>query len=700
MDRLLNTKASSERASRRKKRGEALVDQLVDLELIKKTKNEDGFLIQGNNLIPELKSVYIEAPAGLITVFGTYDGMQVYEADHYNGAVYSYGLLSTYDYVSKRYYDTGFGLDSWHSILIQGQKEADILIAAPYSNMVASQFVRNGSFYNTVPIGNIFEPSYQYPDSWPKAGVFPHISEQAWLSIAGTDLLYNNTINANIHHEVVKSGHLSKNSSLGGRTMFSDQLVSFWRPTATAFPLPVSAGYREVRPVRFIEYPFDNSIRYFGTIVEELEGVLTYDRLSLESILPDIADPPETHTGPLMPTELRNIILSDPVCSARPSGAFVAFSGIDERPTIFTIIDFTATEQLKYQTAPPGSNSADQDFFFDDDNIEDRKWRISCHWYNMETGETWSFTADQFWDLLRDRVRNLSIAADWRTASSSSTVDADWHAALATLWQWFGRPNHDFQVPHDTWTFPAENDEIYTWSRYYGNIKIDRDGIHGLEPADVLVPQIVTDTDGVRPTIRYSGLFGEDEDAGEEGQHRYICVCEKLERAFPDEDLPQGQKEIKGIFVGTPFVEEGWIEVPMLQITPIEGRTWSLVHVRIVFHNMALIENLEGNNLIDHVMLLGVARERYIDEETEAEVINYYPCNIDYNTNSGGQWKLAPRYPSLNTLDPVFGERFSVEMSLYGDSVLSLEMMKYLSHPAAMSQAPFGPYDGYYSGLP
>ena len=384
MDRLLNTKASSERASRRKKRGEALIDQLVSLGLTKKTKNEDGFLIQGNNLIPELKSVFIEAPAGLITVFGTYYGMQVYEADGYTGAVYSFGTLSTYDFITKRYIETGSGVGEWYSILIQGQKTDDILAVAPYSNMATSQFLRNGSFYNTTPIG-IISPSYQYPDSWPTAGVFPCVSEQVWLSLAGTDLIYNSSVNADVHHEIVVSGHLSKNSLLGGRTMFSEQVVSFWRPTATAFPLPVSSGYREVRPVRYMDYPFgSDSIRYFGTIVEEREGVLSYDRIPLDKILPDINDPPETHTGSLMPEELRNITLTDPECSLRPSGAFVAFSGIDKRPIIFTILDYTSTEQLKHSVYPPGQNSSDQEYF--DNNIEERKWRISCHCFNMETG--------------------------------------------------------------------------------------------------------------------------------------------------------------------------------------------------------------------------------------------------------------------------------------------------------------------------
>jgi hypothetical protein len=684
---LLNIRASSERASRRKKRGEAAVDLITDLGLIKKTRTENGFLVQGNNLIPELKTAYIEAPAGLITVFGTFYGTQVYESDFFAGAVYSSQFLSTYDSVLKKYAETGLGLDAWYLILLQGQPESQVLEASPYSNMNPARFTRNASWFNTDPIGHLSGSSYQYPDSWQTAGVFPTQYESVWLSLAGTDMLYEETINACVHHEVARIGHLSGNSSLGGKTMFSQQQVGIWRPTATGFPLPVSGGYREVQPVRFTDYPFQETIRYFGTFVEYNEGILSYERLNLSTILPDPDNIPPTHTGAVMPAGLRTIMLDNVNCSCRPSGAFLAFSAVDIKPFVFTIIDLTSTEQKKHAVNPPSANSPDQDFF--DSNVEERKWRISCHWLNMETGETWSFTADQFWDLLRQRVRVLSIDEDWRVAASSNAVDAGWHAALAVLWQWFGRPTHNFQVPHDTWTFHAENNDIYAWSRYYGNIKIDRTGIYGLAAGDIIVPQVVIDNDGIRPTIRYSGFLGEE---GEE-QHRYLCVCEKMERATPGEDLPQGQKEVKGIYYGTPFLVDGWAQMTPFLIEE-EEKTWSLVHVRIVFHR---IEGDESD--IDHIMLLGMARERYLDDELN-EIINYYSCYIDYNSESGGKWVIAAKYPGVDAIDPVFGERFSVEMSLFGDNVLSPEMMKYLSPPAAMSQIPMGPYNGYYSGLP
>ncbi|NIP52124.1 MAG: hypothetical protein GWN61_10730, partial [candidate division Zixibacteria bacterium] len=128
-------------------------------------RNEEGFVIEGKNLIPELKTAVIIAPAGLITVFGTFYGLRIYESDYFAGAVYSGQDLRTYDYLLKEYYDTGLGLNTQFKLLVQGQSEGVILETVPYSNMNTTQFLRNGSYYDTVPIGQLDGSSYQYPDS-------------------------------------------------------------------------------------------------------------------------------------------------------------------------------------------------------------------------------------------------------------------------------------------------------------------------------------------------------------------------------------------------------------------------------------------------------------------------------------------------------------------------------------------------------
>lgn len=680
MDSLLNIRAGSERASRRRKRGEAAVDLISTMGLPKKLKLEDGFTIQANNIIPDLKSAWIGAPAGLITVFGAYSGMKVYESDYFAGAVYSSGSMSTFDYVLKEYTDTGLGLGDGLLLLLQGQPEETILYNYPYSNMNTAWFLRNGSWYMTEPIGGIIPASYQYPDSWPTAGVFPCVEESAWLSLAGTDLIYDMTVNACVHHETVKIGHLSSNSQLGGRTMLTEQKVYTLRPPASAYRFPVSTGYREIRPVKYMDYPIQDGLRFFGTIVEYIDGIIFYDRINLETILHDPEDIPETHTGPVMPEPLREIMLHDEDCTCRPDN-FYAFSNIpDKKPVVFAIIDLTSTVNLQHMTG------ADKAYF--DANAKERKWRLSCHWLDMETGETWSFTGDQFWDLLDERVRNLTVGEDWETAPSSFYVDAGWRAAITVLDQWFGRPNHNFMVPHDTWNFHAEDGNIYAWSRYYGNIKITKAGIDGLDADGIRVPQIVTDTAGVRPTIFYSGLF---DNGVSEPYGGYICVCEKLDRATASEDLPQGNKEVLEIYTGSPFIEDGWSEIAPF-VKEVEGEAWSLVHVRVVFHKL-LTDGSES------LMLLGVARKMHLDNE-ENEVIQYYSGFLERNSITGGKWQLSGKYGQLDTIDPLYGDRMSVDMCLFGDNVLSPQMMKYPSPPHVMSQMPFGPYDDYYSGLP
>ena len=97
-------------------------------------------------------------------------------------------------------------------------------------------------------------------------------------------------------------------------------------------------------------------------------------------------------------------------------------------------------------------------------------------------------------------------------------------------------------------------------------------------------------------------------------------------------------------------------------------------------------------------MVLGIVRRLYLDEDEE-EQISYYSAVLQYNTDTGGDWSIAGKY-TVDTIDPVFGERWSADLCLFGDSVLSVKMKKYISPPWAASQSPCGPYSGYYSGLP
>ena len=278
---------------------------------------------------------------------------------------------------------------------------------------------------------------------------------------------------------------------------------------------------------------------------------------------------------------------------------------------------------------------------------------------------------------MQSKARNLSIGGTPETTS-------DWESANRMLRQFFSRPNRYFDVPHDTWTFNAADRNLYTWTRYYGSIKVAKDGLydfHGL-----YVPQVSVDNDGVRPTIRYSGEFL---DQDENPVERYICICEKLERSTESEELPQGRKEIYGIFLGTPFEENAWDQFGEFSLT-VEEETWTLCHVRVAYHE-------QKTDFSEDIVIIGIVRRLYTVDEVDK--VEYYSAVLGYNTQIGGDWTIAGKYIGIDTIDPVFGERWSADMCFFGDTVISLKMKQYISPPWATSQMPCGPYDGYYSGL-
>lgn len=687
---LLNIRSQSDRGARRKKRAEASIDFLATFGLLKKVRIEDGFTITASNVIPELKTARIDAPAGLLTVFSTFNGMSIHERDCYYVGAFLRSELFTFDFVTKKYIETlGVGIGEWVTTLLQGQPENVVLEYLPYANSTPATFLRNGSWANNTPGGDPGPGSFIYPDSWPVPCMAPYgVQESAWLATSGADIIYDGNSYSSMYNELSLIGYVSNNKGIGGRTLYSEQKLDPYNPTSSILFMPVTAGVMGVSFVAGFKIPFsstEETDRRFANIIKYDDTLYDYRTLLLSEILPDIADPPDTHTGDLMPAGLRSILLSDAGISGR-MGAFHALSSSPDRsPILFSTVDLTNTQQGPYAQGP------DVDWLEDPVNIEDRDWRLSCHFIDTETGESWSFTAAQFWDLLRARARNFTIDEDWRTAPSNDTYKAGWYAALAVFDQFFGRPNHNFVVPWDTWTFQADDGNIYSWTRYYGNLKIERTGLVGLTAGDILVPAVVTENDGTRPTIRYAGKFGESEIP------RYLCICEKLERATSSEDLVQGQKEILGMYVGTPFEVESWQEFGDFSIES-ETDTWTLCHVRVVYHDF-FEGDLPADNY-DSIMMIGIVRRRYVNQDTLEEVLEYFSAVLVYNSSTGGEWSVTGKYPGVDTIDPVYGERWSAEICLFGDDVLSPKMMKYLSQPFSASQLPYAPYDSYYSGLP
>ena len=665
---LLSHKSQGERASRRKPRATATVSLLATLGLLKKTRNEEGFMIQGNNVIPELKSSIVIPPAGIMTVFSTFYGSSIHESDHYLGAVYSRKDLYGSDYLLNEYLN-GFGGGGGFVLLLQGQPESQIIENFPWYNTAPTRYVRIASYYDLLPGGSFSGSTYTYPDSWPNITLFPTVNEQVIVLATGLDLIYDDNFLSSSGNEIFLSSHLGNGSNVGGRSCFFDQWLSNDRATSViSFPCP-SGSFLSVSPVTDDWYPSQGGVRFYGTVVYDIDDVWGYTRIPFEAILVDPDDIPDLHTGDVMPADLRNIILTDETTSIRPH-CFFSFSDEPDRfPLVFNTIDITSTLS-KYLSG------ADDDYL--DSNPAEGKWRLSAHWFDLETGESWSFASDQFFALLQSKARNLTITGTPETTS-------EWENAVRVFRQFFGRPNRYFDVPHDTWTFNAGDRNLYTWTRYYGSIKIDKLGIYDFP--GIYVPQVVIDNDGVRPTIRLSGVFVDTEGLPFD---RYICVCEKLERAVEAEDLPQGQREILGIYLGTPLIDEPWEPFGEF-LVEVEDEVWTLCHVRIAYH-----EQKEDSS--EEIMVLGIVRRLYLDEDEE-EQISYYSAVLQYNTDTGGDWSIAGKY-TVDTIDPVFGERWSADLCLFGDSVLSVKMKKYISPPWAASQSPCGPYSGYYSGLP
>ncbi|MCI5211421.1 MAG: hypothetical protein D3910_22155, partial [Candidatus Electrothrix sp. ATG2] len=472
----------------------------------------------------------------------------------------------------------------------------------------------------------------------------------------GVDLNYNGSSTFSSEVEIRVANYISNGSSISPRTCFFEQYLWSERPSFSIWPQPVSNGYVSVLPVEYQYYNFQDGRRFYATVVRFTDGVLSYDRIYLDTLLPDPASVPETHTGPVMPGQLRTIVLNEVQSTVRPQSFYSFSDGYDGEVMLFNVIDLTNTDNTL--------NNAGSDVTYFQNNPSQRKWRISCHFYNYGTGETWCFTADQFWDLLRQRVINLEIGESLEDAPSTSFNQDGWSAANNVLMHFFGRPNNHFHVPHDTWTFHGEDGDIYSWSRYYGNVRVTKSGIVGLESGDIVVPGVAALNGGVRPTIRYS------QPTGETDTHRYLCVCEKLERLEPDEDLPQGQKEVLGIFVGTPFLESVWTELPLLDIDS-DGEVWTLCHVRIAYHEY--FGSSTDLSFEESIMLLGIVRRLFVDQETGEQIIQYYSAYLMYNGNGTERWALSGRY-NINTIDPVYGERWSADMTLFGDTILSRKM--------------------------
>ena len=663
-----------QRAAKLKKRALSTLELTASLDLPASTSVFNGAIIRNNIIDADTHRSIVIPGDGLVLMFSTYYGIKVYEFDNFLGMTDKKADFNISDSLIKEYVINNTGINQVFTSLIQGQKEEKILENFPYYNTSECRFVRNGSYFNLSPESELTEESYQFPDTWPAPALFHSADERFISAISGTDLLWKDEAGTQYLYpsslfELSDLNYTGENKKIGGRvSFFSEQLTDDLRPTTFSFFHPVSSGYIAVKFETGFYYPISGNDKYYGTLITKKNGVLGYRNLLLSEILHETDNSPETHTGATMPKGIRDIILYSDNCSARPHSSWSVSTEKDRLPIVCTVIDLSAADNP--------FNNAGEDIDWFEDNEAHRHWRLSVHWHDLETGETWSFTSNQFWALLRSKLINLDMpASPADEARVSVFIKAGWYAAVKMMRHLFARPNHAFSVPHDTVTFFDSERRLHTWTRHYGSFLIGLDGIS--EEVTTMPPAAdsESETAGIKPSLFFSHVT-----TAEPPKDVFCCICERLERPAESESTgDEGPRKVLACYTGNPFIGE-WVESAAFSRVQ-EGHTWTACAAWPVIHAES-----------KQPVLVGIARDRFVRDGSE--VIQMRPAVF-----FGGAWRIGQPLKDLDVKDPLFGERWQVGACLFGGQ-LAQQAMQYPTHPLGGSQYPCGPYDGYISGLP
>ena len=661
-----------QRAAKLKRRALATLELTSSLGLPASVSVFNGAIIKNNIIDADTHRSIVITGDGLVLMFSTFYGLKKYELDNFLGTCDSISDFYISDYLINEYVFSGNGYDQMFTALIQGQKEEKIIESFPYYNTSECRFVRNGSYFNLSPNSELTAESYQFPDTWPIPSLFSQHGEKFISSVSGTDLIWKDNSGTQYFYqsssfELSEVAYTGNNKKIGSRTSFFQQHLVDLRPTPMSFFHPASSGFISVKFETGFYYPESNSGKYYGVLIQKKDGVLAYRNLLLSEILHEDGAVPALHTGAAMPKGIRDIILYGQNCSARPHSSWSISIEQDRLPIVCTVIDLSASDN------PYNSVGEDIDWF--EVNEEHRHWRLSVHWHDLETGETWSFTSIQFWALLRSKLINLTMPESWAEEARVTIFSkGGWYAAVKMMRHLYARPNHAFSVPHDTVTFFDSSRLLHTWTRHHGSFVIGRDGIS----EEVLtVPTAAvseSETAGIKPSIYFSHTTAKPpEDV-------CCCVCERLERVSESESVGvEGPRKVLTCYVGNPITGQ-WSEVAAFGKEQ-EGHTWTICSAWPVIHTAG-----------KQPVLIGIARDRFIRDG--AEVIQMRPAVF-----FGGTWRVGQPLQGLDVKDPLFGERWQVGGCLFGGQLARLAM-KYPTHPPGSSQHPCGPYDGYITGLP
>jgi len=293
------------------------------------------------------------------------------------------------------------------------------------------------------------------------------------------------------------------------------------------------------------------------------------------------------------------------------------------------------------------------------DNLENQQWIFML---SITVGDqVYVYNWHQFKELLESRATQTfltsvsplhSDTSSWDSYTSDPIEAVHVHVDnVASMIQYFfpypnatgqfgsGGVNYFAAVPHDSVMFHSEDDEVFTWTRDAGSIKINR---YGMFSADIQVPPEVTNNPGARPDISHAG------------NGVYFCACNKV------------KDSILATYYGTPFAGGLWNRL----VDPLEG---TLVHVRPVVVSE------------DQIFLIGVVKTTNKDG---LEVYRFASFR-QKGFSAEGTWALFMQVPFE------VGESDNFAVGLYGNDSMVQALLEYPSPPPAMPQTLVGPYENY-----
>jgi len=395
-------------------------------------------------------------------------------------------------------------------------------------------------------------------------------------------------------------------------------------------------------------YDFVDSIKVVGYNIDVTTS--TVDNIQFSEILTTA-----------MPETLRLILihtLNDGSCE--PIGSYATDN-----------MFFHAVNATTHIWSSGGESCAAKDYY--DDNPGNDDWRL---FYSMTVdGVTHLVNYGQFGALLN----SLSLHG----------TSGSWYDAMRMFSQLVGAyPNCNWTVPYDSIMFHDDDNNLYTWTRPYGPVKISKDGIEVIEMS---IPSEVVDNDGVRPEITYAGRFVD--------YRLYLCICNKV------------KEEVKAVYIGNPFPDDeddsdDWIKLPhvdprIVHVTnPDEDVvTCVLFHVRPVRVTPT------------SVFLIGITKDTtlYIDDQTGEYIrdesgeltksYHYHFASLIWSVDLEGN-ATTDIWTQLARLPFTASDNDNLQVGLYGDDSRVNELAAYLTPPPIMPQSPVGPYDKYSIGLP